>query len=421
MIYDVVIIGAGAAGLFCGASFPKPLKGLILEAKSTPANKLLLSGLGQCNITNSGNIKDFVNHYGDNGKRIRSVLYKFNNLALIDFFESNNVKTVIREDGKVFPASYKAEDILNLLLDKAQKNGFALDYDSKVTSIDYIHSKNQNDKLFNIVTSKKVSFKARKLIIAAGGCSYPQTGSDGSMLDLLRNIGVEIIPTKPALVPIHVHQYPFESLSGISFPNARVSLVSVEKAKGLEKRSQKTVISELDGDLLLTHRNFSGPCIINISRYANVDQLLQLSYYTSKDPKTILTGLKNRIPGNQQQVITFLFEYLSLPKRFLEIVCERAKVNPTEKISALPDRQLKNIITLITSDSYKISGLGGYNIAMATVGGVSLDEVNPKTLESIKFPGLYFAGEILDVDGDTGGYNMQFAFSSGYICANSQT
>lgn len=419
MIYDVVIIGAGASGLFCGANFPKPLKGLILEAKSTPANKLLLSGLGQCNITNSGNIKDFINHYGDNGKRIRSVLYKFNNLALIDFFESNNVKTVAREDGKVFPSSYKAEDILNLLLDKSQKNGFAIEYDSKVTSIDYIHSKNQNDKLFNIVTSKKVSFKARKLIIAAGGCSYPQTGSDGSMLDLLKNIGVEIIPTKPALVPIHVHQYPFESLSGISFPNARVSLVSVEKAKGLEKRSQKTVISELDGDLLLTHRNFSGPCIINISRYANVDQLLQLAYYTSKDPKTILTGLKNRIPGNQQQVITFLFEYLSLPKRFLEIVCERAKVNPTEKISALPDRQLKNIITLITSDSYKISGLGGYNIAMATVGGVSLDEVNPKTLESIKFPGLYFAGEILDVDGDTGGYNMQFAFSSGYICANS--
>jgi predicted Rossmann fold flavoprotein len=419
MIYDVVIIGAGAAGLFCGASFPKPLKGLILEAKSTPANKLLLSGLGQCNITNSGNIKDFINHYGDNGKRIRSVLYKFNNLALIDFFESNNVKTVTREDGKVFPSSFKAEDILKVLLEKSQKNGFNIEYDSKVTSIDSIHSKNQSDLLFNIVTSKKVSFKARKLIIASGGCSYPQTGSDGSMLDLLRNIGVEIIPTKPALVPIHVHQYPFESLSGISFPNARVSLVSVEKAKGLEKRSQKTTISELDGDLLLTHRNFSGPSIINISRYANVDQLLQISYYTSKDPKTILTGLKNRIPGNQQQVITFLYEYLGLPKRFLEIVCERAKVNPVEKISALPDRQLKNIITLITSDSYKISGLGGYNIAMATVGGVSLDEVNPKTLESIKFPGLYFAGEILDVDGDTGGYNMQFAFSSGYICANS--
>lgn len=419
MIYDVVIIGAGAAGLFCGASFPKPLKGLILEAKSTPANKLLLSGLGQCNITNSGNIKDFINHYGDNGKRIRSILYKFNNLALIDFFESNNVKTITREDGKVFPSSFKAEDISKLLLEKSQKNGFTIEYDSKVTSIDSIHSKNQSDLLFNIVTSKKVSFKARKLIIASGGCSYPQTGSDGSMLDLLRNIGVEIIPTKPALVPIHVHQYPFESLSGISFPNARVSLVSVEKAKGLEKRSQKTVISELDGDLLLTHRNFSGPSIINISRYANVDQLLQISYYTSKDPKTILTGLKNRIPGNQQQVITFLYEYLGLPKRFLEIICERAKVNPIEKISALPDRQLKNIITLITSDSYKISGIGGYNIAMATVGGVSLDEVNPKTLESIKFPGLYFAGEILDVDGDTGGYNMQFAFSSGYICANS--
>ncbi|MEI8215706.1 MAG: NAD(P)/FAD-dependent oxidoreductase [Eubacteriales bacterium] len=419
MIYDVVIIGAGAAGLFCGANYPKQVKGLILEAKSTPANKLLLSGLGQCNITNSGNIKDFVNHYGDNGKRIRSILYKFNNLALIDFFENNGLKTITRDDGKVFPLSFKSADIVHLLLEKTVQNGFHIECDSKVTSIDYIHSKNQNDKLFNIVTSKKTSYKARKLIITSGGCSYPQTGSDGSMFELLKNIGVEIIPTKPALVPIHVHQYPFESLSGISFPNARVSLINVEKAKGLDKRSQKTVISELEGDLLLTHRNFSGPSIINISRYANADQLLQISYYTSKDPKTILTGLKNRIPGNPQQVITFLYEYLSLPKRFLEIMCERAKVNPTEKISSLPDRQLKNIVTLITSDSYKISGLGGYNIAMATVGGVSLDEINPKTLESIKFPGLYFAGEILDVDGDTGGYNMQFAFSSGYVCANS--
>ena len=418
MIYDVIIIGAGAAGLFCGASYPKQIKGLVLEAKSSPGNKLLLSGLGQCNITNSDNIKDFLSHYGHNGKKIRSVLYKFNNLALVDFFESNGIKTITRADGKIFPASLKAKDILDLLVKKSIENGFEFIFNSKVVSVEHLPTKAQNDKAFCIKTSTGETYKAKKLVISSGGCSYPVTGSDGSMFDIIRSLVIEVIPTKPALVPIHVHQYPFESLAGISFVGARVSIIQVDKTKGIDKRNQKTTIAELDGDVLLTHRNFSGPGIINISRYASVDQLLQINYYTSKDAKTILTGFKNRISGNQQQVITFLYEYLGLPKRFLEIICERAKVNPTEKISQIPERQLKNIINFLTADSYKISGLGSYNLAMSTTGGVSLEEISNKTLESHDIPGLYFAGEALDVDGDTGGYNMQFAFSSGFVCAH---
>jgi predicted Rossmann fold flavoprotein len=418
MIYDVIIIGAGAAGLFTGASYPNTVKGLIIEKTKSPGNKLLMSGAGQCNLTCGGSIKDFISHYGENGRKIRYALYKFSNVAVRHFFESNGVRLVEREDGKVFPASLKSKEIVNLLVNRCQNNGFQFVYDSPVDVLVYNNEDSgKNAKTFTII-GPSGTYKCRKLVIACGGSSYPATGSDGSILNVLRNMHIEVVNPRPALVPIHVNNYPYEMLAGISFKNAKVSVFSQEKLPGVDRKNVKTILAEVQGDLLLTHRNFSGPSIINISRYADTDQHLQINYYTLKDPKTILTGLKNRIPGCQQQLLAFLYDYLELPKRFLEILCVRAKADPTEKISQIPDRQLKTIITLLTSDSYKISGLGGYNIAMVTAGGVSLNEINLKSMESEKYPGLFFAGEILDVDGDTGGYNLQFAFSSAYLCAN---
>ncbi len=417
MIYDVIIVGAGAAGLFTGANYSSAVKGLILEKTKTPGNKLLLSGAGQCNLTYGGSIKDFVSHYGENGRKIRYILYKFNNKSLKDYFEKLGIALTEREDGKVFPASLKSKDIVNALVQKCYDNGFQFNYNSPVDVISYNDDENSRGFKTYTVTCPNGTYKTRKLIIACGGCSYPATGSDGSIFNVLKNLNLEIISPKPALVPIHVHSYPYESLSGISFPDAKISIYSLDKIAGTERKFEKNITAEIQGDLLLTHRNFSGPAIINISRYASIGNQLQINYYTSKDAKTILTGFKNRMPGNQQQLLTFLYEYLGLPKRFLEIICQRAKVDPTQKISQISDRHLKAIINLLTADSYKISGLGGYNLAMVTAGGVALSGVNPKTLESEKYPGLFFAGEVLNVDGDTGGYNLQFAFSSAYICA----
>lgn len=417
MIYDVIIVGAGAAGLFAGASYSSAVKGLILEKTKTPGNKLLLTGSGQCNLTYGGSIKDFISHYGENGRKIRYVLYKFNNKSLQDYFEQLGIKMIEREDGKIFPASLKSKDVVNALANRCHDNGFQFAYNSPVDVISYNDDESSRGFKTYTVTCPNGTYKTRKLIIACGGCSYPATGSDGSIFNVLKNLNFEIITPKPALVPIHVHNYPYESLAGISFSDARISIYSLDKITGTERKFEKNIIAEIQGDLLLTHRNFSGPAIINISRYASVGNQLQINYYTSKDAKTILTGFKNRMPGNQQQLLTFLYEYLGLPKRFLEIICQRAKVDPVQKISQVSDRHLKAIINLITADSYKISGLGGYNLAMVTAGGVSLSGINPKTLESEKYPGLFFAGEVLNIDGDTGGYNLQFAFSSAYICA----
>jgi len=417
MIYDVIIIGAGAAGLFAGASHNGQTKGLILEKTKSPGNKLLISGNGQCNLTRGGSIKDFLSHYGENGRKIRYPLYKFNNQSVCQFFESHGVKLVEREDEKIFPASLKSREILNLLIDLCQQNGFQFIYNAPVDLIVCNEENSRGQRSFTVI-SPSGTFKCRKLIVACGGSSYPSTGSDGSILNVLRNLNIEVVNPKPALVPIHVHDYPYETLAGISFKNVKVSLILQSKSTGSDRKHHRTIVADLQDDLLLTHRNFSGPAILNISRYADMNQYLQICYYTLKDSKTILTGLKNRIPGCQQLLVPFLCDYLELPRRFIEALCVRAKTDPAAKITQVSDRQLKTIIALLTADTYKISGLGSYNIAMATAGGVSLSEVNPKTMESEKYPGLYFCGEVLDVDGDTGGYNLQFAFSSAHLCAS---
>lgn len=403
-IYDVIIIGGGASGLFCAAAYGKKVNGLILEKSNFTGKKLLMSGGGQCNITHSGDIKDFIKHYGENGKKIRSILYKFNNQALVDFFQAKGVPMLVREDGKIFPKSLDARDILDALRSCGGVNGFSVKYKHSVCQLQYADGKYVvicDDSEEN----KQVRFEAHKVVIASGGCSYPTTGSDGSIFNVLENLGIEIVEPKPALVPIFVQEYPYSELSGISFSPA------VVKVRGKENCD----------DLLLTHTNFSGPAVINISRFVSTGDQLMINYFPGKSLEEILSDFKQKIPKNNKQTINFLLEYLgtTIPKRFIEKVCERVGVDISQKASSLTGKQLKMLAELLTRDTFSVSGTGGFNVAMATVGGVSLAEVNLKTMECKKYPGLFFVGEVLDVDGDTGGYNLQFACSSGYLAGNS--
>lgn len=404
MVYDLIIIGAGAAGLFAGASLPFPVSGLILEKKAAPGRKLLMSGSGQCNLTHGGSIKDFIPHYGKNGAQIRQVLYRFNNRSVVDFFESRGVPLFEREDEKYFPKSLKAQDVLNALTRACTDNGLKFAYSSPVESI--VH----RDGIYN-VQCKDRSYESRKLIIATGGCSYPATGSDGGFFHVLREMGLEIKPLAPALVPIYVEQYPYESLSGISFPKAEASVNSVKSRDAL----------------LLTHTCFSGPAVLNLSRYAHVGDTVTFNYSPGKAEDIINKELFRTASGSGKQLLTVLYEYFNgytqasaeLPKRFLEAVCGRAGADAAEKASRISPAQLRSIVGFIIHDSYRVKRLGGNESAMVTSGGVALSEINMKTMESVKYQNLFFAGEVLDVDGDTGGYNLQFAFSSGCLAARS--
>ncbi|WP_206458970.1 NAD(P)/FAD-dependent oxidoreductase [Anaerovorax sp. IOR16] len=400
MVYDLIIIGGGAAGLFSGASLPKKVNGLILEKSTSLGKKLLMSGSGQCNLTHSGNIKDFLSHYGQQGKAIRSVLYQFNNDALSSFFKEKGISTIVREDGKVFPKSLEAKEVLECLCSCCKENGLSFVLSSKVIDI-----KKEND--YYSVTCEKMTYRAKKIIVATGGCSYPTTGSDGNFFPVLSQLGIKIETLHPALTPVFVENYPYSSLSGISFDSVKLLITTKDGKK----------IAEHSDSLLFTHRNFSGPVILNTSRFAAPGLFLRIQYLPFMSSEELLSLLKKNFSGNQKQLLTVLQELLPLPKRFLEVICERLSLSSNQKYSQITGSDVKRLTDVLTKDSYRISSLDQYNKAMVTAGGIALSDVNLKTMECKDYPGLYFAGETLDVDGDTGGYNLQFAFSSAYLAA----
>jgi len=428
-MYDIIIVGAGAAGLFAAAGSPKQINGLILEKSKKPGIKLLMSGSGQCNFTHAGNIKDFLSKYGNNGKKLRSPLYKFNNLALIEYFERKGLKSLARDDGKVFPTSLKASDIRDVLLSEAQRNGFELMCDSAVLEIKHIRDENAY-----IVKTQDNNYKCRKLVIATGGCSYPKTGSDGSMFPILERMGFDIIPQKPALTPIFVHDYPYSNISGISFSNVKVTIArqsateyqnigSVQSTTNFQSEPDEpndTKSYKSTGALLFTHECFSGPAILDISRFAEAGFGLYINYMPEKSADELIAMMKMNVVGNKKSLRNFLAETFDLASRFVDTMLQRSPELKMASPASLSKNHMKLIAKLLTADSFIISSVGGFNEAMATSGGVSLDAVDLKSFEAKQYPNLHIIGEALDVDGDTGGYNLQFAFSSGYAISISK-
>lgn len=422
VIYERIIIGGGAAGLFCAAS-ASVSGGLILEASPSAGRKLLLSGSGQCNLTHGGSIRDFISHYGENGTKIRSALYQANNLLLIETMESLGVSLMEREDGKLFPRSLKASHVLRALLDAAAGNGYKLIPDFRVGSI-----RPQEDGTYTVSPVGKHAtgehaveeYRTKKLVIAAGGCSFPDTGSDGNIFPILESLGIQIIPPAPALTPVFVQDYPYGELSGISFPDAEVTLGK----------------HRLRGGLLLTHRGFSGPAVLNLSRYAKPGDPFKINYLpdllapdgcmrhgspcSEKATSRSSPASRRQISGNKKQAVHYFsdqFRGCGLPVRLIETMLPRAGIDPHSPAASLSGKKLTEFYRLLACDTFSISGLGGFRTAMVTRGGVALSEINLKTFECKKLPGLYVIGESLDIDGDTGGYNLQFAFSSGRLAA----
>lgn len=382
--YDVIIIGAGASGLFCSGTFPHKVKGLILEKTKKAGTKLLMSGSGQCNITHAGSIKEFPQHYGKNGNKVRSSLYKYNNSHLLQFLKSGGIQTIAREDGKVFPASMDAHDVLNFLLKKTKENGFEISYESPVVKI-----KKRNPGSWQVTTTNQV-YLSKRLIIASGGCSYPTTGSDGSLFPILRrDLGVRITPLRPALSPVNVAEYPYGNLAGISFSSVEIDIF---------RKGKK--VTEGIGDLLLTHSNLSGPAIINLSKYILQEDCLRINYLYPQSYQQALDHLKSVAKNNCGNLSNLLAQQFNLPKRFTKSLVNRY------------GNSLKNLAAMLTGEEFIVRSVGGFNTAMATTGGISLDELNLTTMELTNHSTLFAIGEAIDIDGDTGGYNLQFAYSS---------
>lgn len=444
MVYDVIIIGGGASGLFA-ASLLKVNKGLILERNKSVGTKLLMSGNGQCNITHGGNIKDYIDKYGDKGKIIRSCLYKNNNIALINHLESLGVPLYERKDGKVFPVSMKATDVKVAMVKAAKKNGFDIKTGAYVTAVESAsfitqtrdksdvnnlsHKVTQNDSNVKYIDDDIITveasligdgiekYKTKNVIIAPGGASYPSTGSDGSFINVLKKIKPTAIirPLKPALVPIYVENYAFSEMSGISFDKAGITIY--KNARSIT--NPKTISKE--GSLLLTHKCFSGPLIIDSSRYIETGDRITINYCNGFSAERLVSELKKAAVGSSKSVVTIVLDVFTnagytMPQRFVSAVINEVFLDAPKnkennrRATELSKELLVKIAKAFTEMPFIVSGLGSFREAMCTSGGLDLSEVDLKTMEWI--PNIYVIGEVLDVDGDTGGYNLQFAFSS---------
>ncbi|MBU3803257.1 MAG: NAD(P)/FAD-dependent oxidoreductase [Candidatus Cellulosilyticum pullistercoris] len=401
MHYNTIIIGAGPAGLFTAQALGKNKKSvLVLERNKRAGRKLLISGAGQCNFTHAGPIEDFLECYHHQSKFIKKALFSFDNEKTMKFFEEAGVPYQIFPNQKVFPKSMKSEDILNALLKACQVGNVEILYNELVTHI------TTYDGIFTIETASGTRYFSDHVVISTGGKSYAQLGSDGKGYELAQQLGHTIINPKPALTDVRFHSNPYKEISGVSVKEVELTIWRDEKK-----------VKAYVGDLLFTHRGISGPVIINSSRWMETGDLLTVNFLYPKTYEEIKNFFSEHLADRgKEEVITFLKQF-KLPKNLVQMLCQQIDVDEHTPCSQINKKMRESIVTMLTKCPFKVDALGGFHIAMATAGGVHLKEVNPTTMESRKQKGLYFVGEVLDIDGITGGYNIQAAFSMANLCA----
>ena len=384
--FDIAIIGAGASGMMLAANLDlEGSRGIVLEGSSCIGSKLLMSGGGHCNITHGGSIKDFVYAYGNEGQALRRCLYRHNNLELARWLTDRGVELAdengdpvdpsygsngIDNAGRIFPASMKARDVLNALMGEASWNGWQIETETKVSGL-------RKDGAWEITLINGYELWAENVVIASGGITYPETGSDGSMLGILEDIGLDINEPKPALAPIYVEKYPYAELSGVSIPDVTVIAFSSDAAYTCKGKAAR-----MKGDLLFTHEGLSGPVILNISKYVEPGELIRLCY--------------NK-------------ELYELPRRMQGILRDRSR-------GLMGDVRTNVLASLLNQDDFIVSGVD--KRGMVTAGGVSLEEIDTRSMRAKRFEGLYVIGEAMDADGMTGGYNLQLCWSSAAAAAD---
>jgi len=393
-----VVIGAGPAGISCaihaaagGGSM------LVLEKNRIPLVKLALSGAGRCNITHSGPMEHFLDHYGERGRFVKPALFGFTNDDLTVFLAGIGVETVIEEDGRVFPVSSDADDIREALTAECAARGVEMRYGEPV------HAITGDARGFEVRTERGL-FRAGTLVIATGGLSYPRTGSTGDGYGFARGFGHAIVETAPALAPVIVGEYRYAGCTGISIEDA-----------GIVIRRDGKAVRRARGDVLFTHRGLSGPGILDLSRNLRRGDAISLSIGPFETAKDFREAVDRSTHEHGRRSLKHCLTSFRIPGRLAVRILELSGIDPSMKTSQA-DRATRDLIAeRFTRLELTVASLGGDDEAMVTRGGVDTGGIDRRTMESRPVPGLYIIGETLDVDGDTGGYNLQWAFSSGAL------
>ena len=402
--YDLIVIGAGPAGLMAAGQAAIAGKNvLLLEKMDSPGRKLLLTGKHRCNLANTTPVQEALLHFNPGGKFLTQLFYRFYTNELREFFRDLGLLTVVQRGGRVFPATEKAQDVVDVLLAWIRKTGVEL-----ITGITVTDLIIRGGKIQSVITSQK-NYRASTVILATGGKAYPGTGSTGDGYTFARKEGHKIIPPRPALVPLITAGGTAHKLQGLSLKNISVSLW-INDIKS----------TQLFGEMLFTHFGLSGPVILTLSR--NIVELLQagnkvklvIDLKPALDHEILDARLLRDIQSQGRKQYNSLLEGL-LPKKLIPICIEQTRIPRDKKCSQISSAERKRIKSWLKEDfRFLITGHKGFDQAIITAGGVDPSQVNPNTMESKLVEGLYFAGEILDVDADTGGFNLQAAFSTGW-------
>jgi len=406
--YDVIVIGAGAAGLMAaGQAAQKGAKTLLLEKMERPGRKLFISGKGRCNLTNSAPINEFIEHFGKNGPFLRQAFHRFFTQDLVNFFEKRGVPTITERGGRIFPASESSQDVIDGLTHWTNSSGVDLRLNSPVKSIQI-----RDGKIFGVETVDGL-LSANAVIIATGGASYPGTGSTGDGYHFGEVAGHTIVPIRPALVPLTTAGKTAKKCQGLSLRKVHITVWTDDKQTDAGF-----------GEMLFTHFGISGPVILTLSGKI-VDSLranklvqVNIDLKPALDEQKLDARIRRDLDLNGKKQFQTILNRL-LPKKLIPICIEQTRI-PAEKVChQITSQERKQLCYWLKNFRFHITGHRSFKQAIITAGGVDTREINPRTMESIIVNGLFFAGEVIDVDADTGGYNLQAAFSTGWLAGQS--
>ncbi len=406
--FDVIVVGAGPAGLLAaGRAAELGGKVLVLEKMRQEGRKLLLTGKGRCNITNDAAIGDFITHVNPNGRFLRNAFSQFFSKDIIDLLHKYGVDSTLERGGRYFPASNKSADVLQALLKWVNELKAEIRCGHRVEKLLV-----ENNAMQGIQANGQ-KFMARNVILATGGNSYPATGSNGEGYELARRVGHSIEKVRPALVPLETEGDVAQKLQGLNLKNVKAVVWVNNKKSG-----------EDFGEMIFTHFGLSGPIILTLSRIV-VDELhknskveVTVDLKPALDEQKLDKRLLRDLNEHGRKKIGNIFRYW-LPATMVPVFIDLLGIDTEKECHQISSKERKQIRHLLKNLRFRITNHRSFKEAIITAGGVSTNEIYPKTMESKVVTGLYFAGEMIDLDAETGGYNLQIAYSTGWLAGNS--